>query len=316
MTTAVVPNPLGSFPVPELDAMFRMGPLLTDSGVDYWWNTQHEDGTYTACSEPEGWESLDYITPVDQVGGRDGGLTGPSSIGPRQLECEALIVSPTPQILRQHLAAIRRIFGPQGLPGPRQPVIWEQHDHGTGRRLALITRPVGRLRFTVQPGHVTGGTACVIAFTLSAINPPWKYQAGEVEADEVGLLNPGLVQGRTYSKTYPYTYGVAGAVGGEMQLFNAGDLSTWPRYIVTGPADFPIISNATTGQQFQINRNLIAGETVTIDSRTGQITPSSVRLIGRPFPLAPGNNTVRWRTQSGAYSAAALLRVEWRSTST
>lgn len=307
-------QPMASFPVPDLDAQFRMGPLLSESSVDYWWNTQHSDGTYTACSEPEGWESLDYIAPVDQVGGRDGGMSGPQSVAPRGLECQALIVSPTPQILRQHLAAIRRIFGPQGLPGPRQPVVWEQHDHGSARRLALVCRPTGKLRFVVQPGYVPGGTACVIAFTLTASNPLWKVAAGDVESNQVGLLNPGLVQGRTYSKTYPYTYGAGGAVGGEMTCYNAGDLSAWPTFIVTGEADFPIISNATTGQEFAVNKNLITGEIVTIDSRTGQVTPSSVRLAGRPFPLAPGVNTIRWRTLSGAFHAEALLRLEWRST--
>lgn len=309
------PNPVASFPVPDLDAQYRMGPLLTESAVDYWWNTQHEDGTYTACGEPEGWESLDYITPLDQVGGRDGALTGPQSVGPRSLDIEALIVSPTPEILRQHLAGIRRIFGPQGLPGPRQPVIWEQHDHGTNRRLALVTRPDGKLRFAVRPGYVTGGVACVIIFTLVAANPVWKFQAGEAEFNQVGLMNPGLITGRTYNKTYDYSYGFAGSVGGEMSCINSGDLPAWPVFIVTGPADFPIISNVTNGQAFQINKNMLAGEVITIDSRSGQVTPSGVRLIGRPWPLNPGLNTVRWRTQSTTYYPDALLRLEWRSTS-
>lgn len=315
MTSPSVPNPTASFPVPSTDTQFRMGPDFIESGVDYWWNTQHDDGTYTACGEPEGWESVDYIVPLDQVGGRDGAFTGPQSVGPRQLEIEALIVSPTPEILRQHLAAIRRIFGPQGLPGPRLPVVWEQFDWASSRRLALVTRPSGLLRFAVQPGRFEGGEACVIVFTLVAANPVWKYQAGPVEFAQTGLLDPGLITGRTYNKTYDYSYGSGAPVGGTMQAVNQGDLATWPTYIITGPADFPIITNSTTGDLFQVNRNIGAGEVITIDSRTGEIT-GNVRLIGRPFPLAPGNNTITWRTQSGAYNPDALLRLEWRSTST
>lgn len=313
--TMAIPNPVASFPVPSSDAMFRMGPDLSETGVDYWWNTQHDDGTYTACSEPEGWESVDYILPLDQVGGRDGALTGPQTVAPRELELEALIVSVSPQILREHLAAIRRIFGPQALPGPRLPVVWEQHDFASSRRLAMVTRPSGKLRFVVQPGYVEGGIACVIGFTLIA-SYPWKYQAGDIEHNEIGLLDPGALTGRTYDKTYDYSYGSGVPVGGSMQCLNQGDLSTWPVFIVTGPADYPIITNATTGQVFQVNYNLGAGETITIDSRSGQVTPGNVRLIGRPFPLVPGQNTITWRTQSSAYNADALLRLEWRSTST
>jgi hypothetical protein len=310
------PNPLASFPVPTVAEQYRMGPLLTDSpSSDYWWNYQWPDGTYTACGEPEGWESIDYITPLDQVGGRDGALVGPQSVAPRMLECEALIVSPSADLLRQHLARIRALFGPQGLPGPRQPVVWEQHDFGTARRLALITRPTGKLSMRAVPGVVEGGLAAVVTFTLVAANPPWKYQAGAVEFGQIGLLNPALVSGRTYDKTYSYTYGASGPLGGEMVVINQGDLAAFPVFYVTGPVDFPIITNATTGQEFQVNRSMAAGEQVIIDSRIGTVTPGSVRLIGRPFPLAPGANTIRWRSASGTYQPAALLRLEWRSTS-
>lgn len=310
------PNPPGSFPVPDIDGRFRMGPLFTESAeFDYWWNTQFDDGTYTACGEPEGWESTDYILPIDQVGGRDGGLLGPQSVAPRELECEALIVSPTAALLRQHLARIRTVLGPQGLPGPRQPVIWEQHDFGTDRRLALITRPQGRARMAVVPGGIAGGLAAVVRFTLVAANPPWKYQSGAEESAEVGLADTSLVDGRTYNKTYSYNYGATVSVGGEMVVETHGDLPANPIFTVTGPVDFPIITNATTGQAFQINANIAAGQTVTINADTGVVTPASVRLIGRPWTLAPGSNTVRWRSASGIYYPAAVLRLTWRSTS-
>lgn len=310
-----VPNPVAMFPVPSLAGQFRMGPLLTESpSVDFWWNRAYDDGTYTACGEPDGWESLEYVTPIDIVGGRDGGLTGPQSVAPRMLECQALIVSPAADLLRQHLAAIRRIFGPQGLPGPRQPVIWEQNDFGSGRRLALITRPTGKLAINVLPGHVEGGVAAVVTFTLAAVNPPWKYQAGVVETGQMGLSNPALLSGRTYDKTYNYNYGAGTAPGGEMTVINNGDLPAYPLFTVTGPVDFPIIDNVTTGAEFAVNKNM-GSEVVTIDASTGVVTPSSVRLVGRPFTLAPGANTIRWRSASGTYYPAALLRLDWRSTS-
>lgn len=311
------PNPLASFPVPTINDRYRMGPgFAEDPTLDYWWNYQWSDGTYTACDEPTGWESLTYITPIDQVGGRDGGLIGPQSVAPRTIELEAAIVAPDAITLRTHLAKVRRLFGPTGLPGPRDPIVWEQYDYATNRRLALITRPSGDLRFDVVPGTMEGGVAAIITATLIAANPPWKYlSGGNTEFAQVGLANPALISGRSYDKIYNYTYGLTTSPGGELVANNLGDLAAYPIFTITGDVDAPIITNATTGLSFQVNKTLAAGEMVTIDARTGVVTPSSVRLIGRPFPLAPGANTIRWRSASGTFYPAALLRLDWRSTS-
>lgn len=310
-----VANPPASLVVPSLAGQFRMGPdFVADPTRDYWWNYEWPDGTLTAAGEPAGWEEVNYLTPLDQVGGRDGALVGPQSIGPKTLDIEALIVAPTAALLRQHIAKVRALLGPTGSSGSRPPVMWEQHDFGTARRLLLVCRPTGGYTPVAIPGFTEGGLAAAITFTLVAAKP-WKYGAGAVESNQVGLQNPALVGGRTYNKTYDYTYGSGSPAGGTMVCTNLGDLPAYPIFKVTGPVDFPIITNATTGLSFQINKNLAAAETVTIDASLGTVTPASVRLIGRPFPLAPGGNTISWRSASGTYQAAALLRLEWRSTS-
>lgn len=310
MTTAL----WTSMPATSVNVRYRMGPLFTEDANDFWWNLHHDDGTITVCGEPDGWESVSYILPLDQVGGKDGAHVGPQSVAPRTLEIEALIVAPSAQILRTKLQQVRRILGPQGVSGTRQPVIWEQYDWASGLRLALVTRPSGLLTFKAPIGHSEGGNAVRVSCTLVAANPPVKYQSGAAQSQEVGLLDTGAASGRTYDKTYPYTYGAGGNPGGEMVVINNGDTLAWPTFFVTGPADLPIISNATTGRDFQLLYSPAAGETVTINSITGQITPGSVRLDGRPFALVPGPNTVRFRTQSGAYDPNARLRLEWRST--
>lgn len=310
-----LPNPIASMPIPSTNGQYRMGPNLAAGSGDYTWNYQWADGTYAVAGEPAGWESLSFITPIDQVGGRDGGLVGPQSVTPRILEVSAALVAVNEALMRQHLATIRGILGPQGLPGPRQPVVWEQYDWGTARRLALVCRPLNDFAVVVYPGGGTeGGLAATVTFTLVAAEPPWKYQAGSGESNQVGLANPGLVSGRTYDKTYSYTYGGGSLIGGEMTCTNNGDLPAYPLFTITGPVDFPIISDATTGLSFQINANLASTDTVTIDARTGVVTPSNVRLVGRPFPLAPGANAIRFRSFSGTYYPAAVLRLDWRST--
>lgn len=310
-----IPNPEASFPATTTPARYRMGPLFTETpDIDFWWNTQLPDGSYTVVAEPEQWEGTEYILPLDQVGGKDGAHTGPQSIGPKTLEMSALIVSPNAQILRTLLKRIRRILGAVDVGGARQPVIWEQHDFASGFRLALVTRPSGTLIPKIMQGSSLGGNAAVLAFTLIAANPPLKYQSGTEQTAEVGLFDPGATTGRTYSRTFSWTYGGGGNPGGEMVVVNNGDALAWPLFTMLGEADYPIISNVTTGQDFQLVYNIPTLQTVTVNSSTGEVVPANVRLLGRPFPLAPGANTIRWRTQSGAYHSEARLRLTWRST--
>jgi hypothetical protein len=292
-----------------------MGPLLTESpGIDFWWNTQLANGTHTVA-DALNWQSTEYITPIDQVGGRDGGVLGPPSIAPKVLEINAMLSAPTPQALHEAIAQVRYILGPQLQGGARGPVVWEQHDYRTGVRLGLVTRPVGKFDPVVASGHVPGGYVATLRFSLVAANPPWKFRAGALETASAPLLNPALLGGRTYDKTYSWNYGASSSPGGELIALNTGDLEAVPVFIVRGPALNPIITNATTGQSFQVLATLTSADTVTIDARSGTITPGTVRISGAPFNLVPGSNTIRWRSADDAYDAAALLTVQWRSTS-
>lgn len=309
-----VANPWAVIPVTGMEQRCRMGPLLTESpGIDFWWNTQLTNGTYTVANA-KGWQANEYITPVDQVGGRDGGVLGPPSIAPRTLEVDALLSAPTPQALHEAIEQARYVLGPQTQSGPRGPVVWEQHDYRTGVRLGLVTRPVGLFDPVPVPGHYPGGVAATVRFSLVAANPPWKYKAGPVEEESAGLLNPALLGGRTYDKTYDWNYGASSNPGGELIAVNTGNLEALPVFIVRGPAVDPVILNATTGESFQILATLGDGDVVTIDTRTGNIDPGSVRISGAPFVLVPGSNTIRWRSIDDAYDPDALLTVQWLST--
>jgi hypothetical protein len=299
------------FPQPALEGQIRLGRGYTEDATDYWWNRAYDDGTQVAA-EVKGWDSLDAITPLEQVGGRDGAQSGPPSFGPRMLTLTALLVAPTPALRAEHFRRIRSLLVPSGRNAPRVPIVLEMFDHGAARRLALAVRPIGRIHLDPIQGSAPGGEAGAIGLGLVAPNPPWKVSSGLIEWAEAGLLNPALLGGRTYDKTYDYTYGASGSPGGELQVLNAGDRDASPVFYVTGPAPTPLIQNVTTGQSFGILGTVPAGATVRIDART--VNPTSYRLFGRPFTLAPGLNTIRWRTVTDSYDPAALLRVEWRST--
>lgn len=309
-----LPNPWAVIPVTGMEQRCRMGPLLTESpGIDFWWNTQHPNGTHTVA-DAEGWQSQEFITPIDQVGGRDGGVLGPPSIAPKTLNVNGMLSAPTPQALHETIERLRYVLGPQTQSGTRGPVVWEQHDYRTGVRLGLSTRPVGLFDPVVASGHVPGGYVAQVRFSLVAANPTWKFKAGPMETASAPLLNPALLGGRTYDKSYNWNYGASSSPGGELIANNSGSLEAYPTFTVRGPAVNPIVTNATTGQAFQILATLSATDTVTIDARSGTITPGTVRITGAPFTLAPGPNTIRWRSVDDVYYPGALLTVQWYST--
>jgi Phage tail protein len=304
--TAAV-NVYAHLPDVPIEGQYRMGADLVAGADDMWFNTTLDDGTVLAVGEPDGWEGVTFITPVDQAGGRDGGLTGPPSVGPRILPISGVMVSPDPQTLRNRIRQMR------GLLGPRTQVVWEQYDFGEAQRMGLVCVANGDFRATPVTGHRRGGVATVFQFSLTAANPPWKLAVGTASQACMGLPS-GTVSGRTYSKTYSWNYGPFVNPGGFMNVSNDGDIAAWPVLTITGPADNPIITNDTTGEGFVITSSIPAGVTVTIDSRTGVINPSNYRIAGRPFALQPGNNTLRWRATSGTYDARASLCATWRST--
>lgn len=294
-------------PAVAAEGQYRLGDGFSELSDDFWWNAEHDDGTLTACDEPEGWEGVEFITPIDTAGGRDGGLDGPQSIGPRVLPIQGMLVAPDAGTLRTKIRVLRAKLG------PRKRVVWDQYDFGARRRMGMVCRSQGDFRATPVPGNQLGGVATLVKFTLVAANPPWKMSTGAAEFVDIGLPS-GAVTGRTYNKTYNYTYGAVTNPGGSALAVNAGDVDAWPTFTITGPVDSPIITNETTGDVFMVVGTIAAASVVTIDARTGVVSPASTRLVDRPWKLVPGGNTVRWRANSGSFDPNANLRVSWRST--
>lgn len=300
-------SPYAHLPTVDTTGQYRLGDSLTPLSDDFWWNTTHDDGTQTACDEPEGWEGLQFVTPIDTVGGRDGGLDGPQSIAPRVLPIKGAMVAYDAPTLRRKIATLRRKLG------PRKRVVWDQYDFGVDRRMGMICRATGDFFATPIMGSQDGGVATIVTFTLTAANPPWKLGTGAAEFIDIGLP-AAEVTGRTYNKTYDYNYGSVVNPGGAGTAVNDGNITAWPVFEATGPVDNPVITNESTNESFLVLGVIAAGDTVTIDARTGVVTPANYRLVGRPWALQPGQNFIRWRASSGSFDPNANLRVIWRPT--
>jgi hypothetical protein len=301
------PNANASLPFVPVEGRYRMGAELVELPDDFWWNTTHADGTHTACGEPVGWNGIQFIAPIDTVGGRDGGLDGPGSYAPRELPVEGAMVAADAPTLWRKIRALRHALN------PRRRVVWDQYDFGEDARMGLVCRPSGDFFATPLVGVERGGVATNVSFTLIAANPVWKYATGAAEMINIGMP-VDVVSGRTYSKTYSYNYGATTNPGGIGTAVNRGDRETYPVFEITGPVNSPVITNETTGRAFLVSGSIPAGVTVTVDARIGSVTPANYRLVGRPWKLQPGNNFVRWRASSGSFDPSANLRVIWRST--
>lgn len=300
--TAAIDSPRYLPPV-DVTKTYRLGRSLANGDeADFYFNALLSDGTQTIAAEPDGWEGAEYVTPIDTAGGRDGGLVGPQSMAPRSLAVQGLVVAPDLPSLRRRIQQIRVLLR------PRTTCVWEQYDHAAGERMALVCRSEGT--FVANP---VSQRAAQVTFNLVAANPPWKYSVGQADRQCMALPS-GVVTGRTYDKTYSWNYGSGTNPGGAMTVENRGGKESWPVFDVTGPVDSPIITNETTGQAFVIVQNIPAGQTVTIDARTGVVTPLNYRLVGRPWWLDPGINTIRWRATSGGTNIDAELCLTWRST--
>lgn len=59
---------------------------------------------------------------------------------------------------------------------------------------------------------------------------------------------------------------------GTITLANTGDAELFPVWIVTGPGNGLEIRDTTNGRSFSLDRDIVAGETVTVDTRPGSIS--------------------------------------------
>lgn len=111
----------------------------------------------------------------------------------------------------------------------------------------------------------------------------------------------------------PYPQVSASQVLGSTTVNNPGEVVAWPRWTVTGPMVALTAINDTTGQSFELTYTLAAGQTITIDTNSPQITgPSGENLVSALnwpaaylWPLVTGDNEVQFNV-SGAEAGTGV----------
>jgi hypothetical protein len=133
-----------------------------------------------------------------------------------------------------------------------------------------------------------------------------------------GRVTPGLSSsGRTYPRTYNYSYGALG-VADSLIINNAGNIPMYPIVRIYGPCSNPSIRNVTTQQSVDLTVTLLAGQYIELDmdmhSALFQGTSAqlaSVDIDSSWWALIPGNNEIKLFTFGG--DTTCYAEVDWRS---
>lgn len=154
------------------------------------------------------------------------------------------------------------------------------------------------------------------------ISAGWKVPTGIWEAvDEAEvqvLAEAGPATGRTYPKSYPWSYPVTMSSGATI-VGNVGSIPSHFTARLYGPCTAPSLVNAATGEEISFTTSLVlgAGEYVEIDTRerTAYLLSQSTasRLAYLDFTVSswwriePGDNPIRYAPATASAGAAAVI---------
>ncbi len=117
-----------------------------------------------------------------------------------------------------------------------------------------------------------------------------------------------------------FNFGFGGSSGSDgVFVTNAGNRSTPPTFVITGPAETPTIRDDTYGHSLTFNISLAAGETLEVNTQyrtvllNGSINRRSTLVEPDWFFLEPGQTFIRYNALSGTGSSMdVLFRSAWR----
>jgi hypothetical protein len=135
--------------------------------------------------------------------------------------------------------------------------------------------------------------------------------------DAVAQTAGPWVLGTTRDWLAPYMTVSSGLVLGSGQVItNDGDVEAWPIWTILGPATNVVLTNTTTGKSFSIPSGVGSGETLTVNTKPGDLAVTSdsssgsqLGRLGWPgaqlWPLVKGDNNVTLQLD-GATSATRV----------
>lgn len=241
-----------------------------------------------------GLDSAPYRTTERDHEGTDGGFMdaeyekGRSIILDGTLYADANAVEPYLDVLKANYAPSRTLI----------PFYFKKP--GVTERFIKV-KPLG-CRYDVEQIRRVGQTS--IQFTMFAEDP---RIYSSFQKTQMIYQEPIIFGGRSYNKSYSYSYGVAVDPSGANILVE-GNRPSPGIFTIYGPSSYPIIINETLGKDLEFDIVVGVGETLVIDSYYHTVrlngTENRRASLMEPnwFSLMPGNNYIRYRSQSAGSS--------------
>lgn len=176
-----------------------------------------------------------------------------ASLEPRYLELEVAILADTPQQLVQLRREVVRVFNSKLGPGT---LLYESLAGAKEIEAIAELAP----DFPEGPRNQTDTFQRAI-LSLFCPSPFWLDQ--HVESEEIVTWIGGL----TFPLVLPASFATKGPP--IINIINRGDVETPVCIEFKGPATHPRITNRTTGEYIQVNRQIAAGDVLTIATEFG-----------------------------------------------
>lgn len=211
----------------------------------------------------------------------------------------------------------------------RDLVDWFDGTRGLGR--LRVKSPAGdwrelygRGRVTIDESNQNGPLWQPAAVEIRAADDPYWYDL----ADQSAQYSVPITGGTWFPLAFPIVLG-SSSVFTTAYVLNDATADAWPVWTITGPGSTPALRNLTTGKSLVMNRTLLAGQQIVVDTRDEPLTTSpksitdglgtnlfSTRMPGGElWPLARGSNLIQVG-MDGATSASSIslsYRRRWSS---
>jgi hypothetical protein len=254
----------------------------------------------------DGLESLPSIRNQDDNRGyHDGMFTGRDFLNGRIISIIFNTFGDSNGSAQTNFNTIQRTLLPQ--TSGTTPLFFKFPNSPTSEQ--FVDARVRNLRTTVDPNYTYGYITSQVDFFC----PDPNYYDNNLQTS---VMQISAALGRTYNKTFNYTYG-GGSATVTTTISNIGWGTTYPTITINGPITNPVVGNSTSGNILYFTGTYSALDLLEINLYDQLITlngaPARNLLISGTWFDAPPGNSNFFFTGTGTLAGTTQATVSWYS---